>query len=61
MIGVDKGVADPMWRSSTMVLRSVVIGVDIGSPDLVYTTADGGPSAVSGPAIDEGDWIQLWL
>jgi hypothetical protein len=38
-------------------------GADIGGLDLACTIANGGPSAISGPAVDEGDWIwiQLWL
>ena len=36
-------------------------GADVGGPDPVCTAADGGPSAVSGPAIDEGDRILIRL
>ena len=40
-----------------------MIGVDVGGLDSVCTTTDDGPSAISGPAIDEGDliWSQLRL
>ena len=32
-----------------------MIGADVGGLDLACSAADGGPYAVSGPTIDEGD------
>jgi hypothetical protein len=52
-----------LGTSSYSWLRCVVIGADVGGLDPVCTAAEGGPSAVSGPAVNEGDriWIRLWL
>ena len=36
-------------------------GADAGGLDLACTTTDGGPSIVSGLAIDEWVWIQIRL
>jgi len=46
-----------------MTPGSVVMGAYVGDPDLACTTANNGPFTVSGPTIDEGDqiWIWLWL
>ena len=44
-----------------MTLGSVVMGAYVGDPDLACTTADGGPSTICGPAVDERDQIRIWL
>ena len=36
-----------------------MIGANVGGLDPACTAIDGGPSAISGPAVDEGD--QIWI
>ena len=38
-----------------------MIGANVGGLDPTCTATDGGPSAVSGPIVDEGDRIRLHL
>jgi len=58
---VDQGVADLVWQSSMMTLGLGRTSADVGGTDLACIATDSDPSTVSGPAIDEGDWIRIWL